>query len=68
MELSFGVTINEGLKLLSNVLLENANGELPLLEYLLTLGLKSIVSEALKSFFRWGISFPYLSASYEATV
>ena len=50
-----------------NVLFGNAKGDPEPLK-LATLGLKSIVSEARKPFFRCGTSFENLSASYEATV
>ena len=50
-----------------NVLFENANGD-PEPENAATLGLKSIVSDALKPSFKCGISFPNLSSAYEATV
>ena len=39
---------------------EKENGE-PVPEYVPTLGLKSIVSDDLNPFFKWGISLPNLS-------
>ena len=68
IELSFGATTNDGLfPLVAKVLFLNANGDSAPV-YFATLGLKSIVSVALKPFFNSGISFENLSSSYDATV
>ena len=52
--------MNDGFDVLLNKRLTNENGD-PEPSYAATLGLKSIVSDALNPFYKWGTSLPNLS-------